>query len=352
MTIGTLPGSASRRLPTVGRPKVVITQPVFEATRALFAGFADLEVNAGPEPWTTAEVARRSADAHAIMVFMTDHLDAAFFASCPRLHVVGAALKGYDNIDVEAASRAGVWVTVVPDLLTVPTAELAIGLMLALGRHVVVADAEIRTRGFHGWRPRHYGTGLAGTTVAVLGLGKVGRAIIERLIPFGCQIRGYDASAAPLPAPISDRVDVSPTMEAAVANADWVVLALPLTVATRHIMGRAQIARLKPGALLVNPARGSLVDEAAVADAIAGGHLAGYAADVFECEDWALPDRPRGIDPRLMAPDAPVVLTPHIGSAVTAARIAIETSAALSILDVLADRPPQGAINGQITIPL
>lgn len=329
----------------VYRPKVVITQPVFEATRALFSGHADLDVNPGPEPWPADEVMRRCGDADAVMAFMTDHLDAAFFTACRRLKVVGAALKGYDNIDVDAAARGGVWVTVVPDHLTVATAELAIGLMLALGRHIVVADREIRENGFRGWRPRHFGTGLAGTTVAVLGLGKVGRAIAERLVPFGCHMRGYDSAAVELPDTLEGHIMTMPTLDEAIAGADWVVLALPLTASARHIMGRCQIAGMKPGALLVNPARGSLVDEAAVADAIASGHLAGYAADVFECEDWAIPDRPRAIDSRLMAPGAPVVLTPHIGSAVTAARIEIEASAARSILDALGGRRPDGAIN-------
>ena len=97
-----------------------------------------------------------------MLAFMTDQVDAAFFAACPRLKVVGAALKGYDNIDVAAAERAGVWVTIVPDLLTVPTAELAIGLMLSLGRHIAAADRSIRDNGFHGWRPAFYGRGIDG----------------------------------------------------------------------------------------------------------------------------------------------------------------------------------------------
>lgn len=113
---------------------------------------------------------------------------------------------------------------------------------------------------------------------------------------------------------------------------------MPLTEHTLHVVNAKTIAAMKPGAWLVNPARGSLVDEAAVADAIARGQLSGYAADVFACEDWARVDRPDGIDARLTAPSAPTVLTPHIGSAVTQARREIEMSAARSIIDVLAGR--------------
>jgi phosphonate dehydrogenase len=118
-----------------------------------------------------------------------------------------------------------------------------------------------------------------------------------------------------------------------------------LTAETRHIVNSKTVAAMKPGARLVNPARGSLVDEAAVADAVACGHLSGYAADAFECEDWALEDRPRRIDPRLTSPSAPTVFTPHIGSGVTEVRREIELSAARSILDVLAGRIPFGAVN-------
>jgi phosphonate dehydrogenase len=135
------------------------------------------------------------------------------------------------------------------------------------------------------------------------------------------------------------------SFEDVTANSDYVVLALPLTASTRHIVNSEAIAGMKPGARLVNPARGSLVDESAVADAIARGHLSGYAADVFECEDWALDDRPARIDPRLTTSLAPTVFTPHIGSGVTGVRREIELTAARSILDVLQGRVPFGAVN-------
>jgi phosphonate dehydrogenase len=135
------------------------------------------------------------------------------------------------------------------------------------------------------------------------------------------------------------------SLEDAIANSDYVVLALPLTAGTRHLVNSRTIADMKRGARLVNPARGSIVDESAVADAISRGHLAGYAADAFECEDWALENRPPGIDRRLTDLSAPTVFTPHIGSAVTEVRREIERSAARSILDVLAGRVPFGAVN-------
>jgi phosphonate dehydrogenase len=124
-----------------------------------------------------------------------------------------------------------------------------------------------------------------------------------------------------------------------------VVLALPLTSATLHIIDRAAIEAMKPGALLINPARGSLVDEAAVADALETGQLGGYAADVFQCEDWARMDRPASIDGRLARAGARTVLTPHIGSAVAGVRRDIELSAARNILAVLSGQIPEEAVN-------
>lgn len=334
----------------MSRPRVVITNRPFPETVALLAPHAVVEVNDAPEPWAPDAVRARCRDATGLLAFMTDRIDAAFLDACPSLRVVGAALKGYDNIDVEAAAARGVTVTIVPDLLTVPTAELAIGLILALGRHIVAGDRDIRSNGFAGWRPRLYGTGLAGATVGILGFGKVGQAIAARLVPFGCRLLAHDASVMAIVPPLADAVRLA-DRDTLLRNADIVVLALPLTRDTQHVIDAAALARLKPGALLVNPARGSLVDEAAVGEALDAGRLGGYAADVFECEDWARPDRPAAIAPRLLAPDAATVLTPHIGSAVTDLRRAIERSAAESILDVLQGRAPVHAVTPTVTTP-
>ncbi|MDX2201249.1 MAG: NAD(P)-dependent oxidoreductase [Hyphomicrobiaceae bacterium] len=325
-------------------PLVVLTNRTFPETRAMLDRIARVVANDGNEPWPRDVLLEHCRHATGIMAFMPDRIDADFLERCPELQVVGAALKGFDNIDVEAASARGVWVTICSDLLTIPTAELAIGLMLALGRNMLAGDNEIRRSGFHGWRPRHYGIGLDGATVGIVGFGKVGQAIATRLSGFDCRILAYDSTldralpgfnAAVAAAPFDELLRVS----------DFVVLALPLLASTKHIIDCRAIAAMKPGALLVNPARGSLVDEAAVADAIARGHLRGYAADVFECEDWARDDRPAAIDERLLADRAATVLTPHLGSAVVDVRRAIEASAARSIAEVLQGHAPSNAIN-------
>lgn len=307
-------------------PCVVATNRVFPETRALFAGRAALIAPKGETPLFGADLHAAMADAQGIMAFMTDHLDTAFLARCPRLRVIGAALKGHDNIDLDAAGTAGVTVCIVPDLLTVPTAERAIGLMLALGPHVLAADRGIRAEGLAGWGDRTpYGTGIAGRTVGIVGQGAVGRAIAARLAGFECRVLTHDPGAGA----------EGTTLDALLRDPDRVVLAAPLIPGTRHMIDAAALSAMKPGASLVNPARGSLVDEEAVADALDSGRVAGYAADVFACEEASLPDRPPDTPARLTAGDARKVLTPHIGSAVVEARRAIERAAG--------DRHPRGA---------
>ncbi len=313
------------------RPHILATARIFPETRAALEALGTVEANAGTEPWPEAERRAQAARATALLAFMTDRVDADFLAAAPDLRIVACALKGADNFDLAACRARGVAVSLVPDLLTAPTAELAIGLAIGLGRHLRAGDAAVRGGGFEGWRPVLYGQGLDGTTVAVLGLGALGAAIAARLAPFGCRLLGVDPARVAPPG-----VEAVP-LDAALAAADLVIAALPLTPGTLHLLDAPRLARMRPGALLVNIGRGSTVREAAVADALAAGHLGGFAADVFELEDWALEARPRAIDQRLLAHPR-TLFTPHLGSAVEGVRRAIELRAAANIADVLAGR--------------
>jgi len=324
--------------------KIVVTNRVFPETLQLLQQYAEVDVNDAVEPWPPAEVRTRCRNADGLLAFMSDRIDEEFLTSCPRLRVIGAALKGYDNIDVAAAEKAGVWVTVVPDLLTIPTAELTIGLMLCLGRHILKGDRSIRENGFGGWRPLFYGAGIDGATVGIVGFGLVGQAIAERLATFHCKLIVSDGSNITLPNNLRRSVSIL-SFDALLSQSDYLVLALPLHETTQHIINRTSITAMKHGAFLINTARGSLVDENAVADALETGQLAGYAADVFECEDWARPDRPAEVERRLTEQAARTVLTPHLGSAVGPVRKEIELAAARSIIEALGGRRPDGAVN-------
>lgn len=319
--------------------RILVTNWIDDDTRARLAAHGEVDAPTTREVPSPADVRRRVAGADAMIAFMPDRIDAPFLAAAPALKIVACALKGFDNFDVEACTKAGVWVSIVPDLLTAPTAELAVGLAIGLARHVRAGDAHIRSGGFSGWQPKLYGVGLQGSTVAVLGLGALGKAIATRLSGFGCRMLGYDAN----PQAAAENVERCP-LDAALAQADYIVVALPLGTGARHLLDAGRIALCKPGALLINVGRGSTVAEAAVADALERGHLGGYAADVFEMEDWALADRPREIDPRLLA-HPHTLFTPHLGSAVAKVRREIALAAADNVLDVLAGQRPRDAVN-------
>jgi phosphonate dehydrogenase len=278
------------------------------------------------------------------MVFMPDSIDDAFLAACPRLKIVAAALKGYDNFDVAACTRRGIWFSIVPDLLTVPTAELAIGLLLGLTRNLLEGDRRIRSGGFQGWRPELYGIGLAGRRLGIIGMGAVGCAIAKRLTGFGMALAYHDKIA------LDDAQELAMgvqrvTLDELLAGSDFVLPMLPMTKETFHLIDRNAIARMKLGSYLINACRGSVVDEQAVAAALREGKLGGYAADVFETEEWSRPDRPCEIPRELLENTAQTFFTPHLGSAVKEVRIEIERHAAQSILQALSGHRPCGAIN-------
>ena len=325
-------------------PKVVVTNRVHDEVLEFLRRRATLDANPDREPWGREELVTRAHDATALITFMNDRVDDDFLGRCPDLGIIACALKGADNFDIDACTRRGVWLTIVPDLLTAPAAELAVGLMVALARRIGEGDRLVKGGSFGGWRPVLYGGTLDQATVGLIGAGRLGTAIARRLGGFGCTVLYHDE--APL-APEQERslALIRAPFEEVLRRSDFVVLATPLTEATHHLIDAGALGRLKPGAYLVNICRGSVVDEDAVADALADGHLAGYAADVFEMEDWALPGRPRTITPRLLAEGARTLLTPHLGSAVTRVRIEIEMAAAASVIQYLDGERPDGALN-------
>ncbi len=325
------------------QPKVVITHWVHPEVLGHLAAHCRVVPNQSRETLPRAEILRRAADAEGLMVFMPDRVDTAFLRACPRLKVIGAALKGYDNLDAAACAADGVALAIVPDLLTAPTAELAVALLLALIRKVKEGDSLVRSGGFAGWRPILYGAGLAGSRVGLVGMGAIGQAIARRLAGFEPQLAYADPRQLP------------PEREAAlglarrelpelVAECDHLLVSVPLSPTTRHLFDAALLAQVKPGAFLVNIGRGSVLDEETVAAALKSGHLAGFAADVFAFEDWALAGRPAVIHPDLLALPEQTLFTPHLGSAVDAVRRDIAFAAADSILAGLEGRPVPGAV--------
>jgi phosphonate dehydrogenase len=325
-------------------PKVVLSSWVHPEVIALLASAVEVVLNQEREALPSDELRRRCRNAQGLMAFMPDRVDEAFLRACPELKVIACALKGYDNFDAAACEQQGVWLTIVPDRLTLPTAELAIGLMIGLARNILPGDRRVRSGSFRGWRPVLYGRGLHGSTVGLIGLGAVGKAVARRLM-------GFETTLL-----YTDRVPLAPHEEGALRlhrvsrdellrRSDFVLLGLPLTSETRGLVDARFLAKLKRGAFLINIARGSLVDESAVAEALESGALGGYAADVFAFEDWAIEERPAGVHERLLRASDRTLFTPHLGSAVDDVRRDIALEAASSLIEALQGRVPTGAVN-------
>jgi phosphonate dehydrogenase len=322
----------------------VLTHWVHPEVLELLGSSCDVVPNPTRDTLPRAEIVRRCREAQAVMVFMPDSVDEAFLEACPALRIVAAALKGYDNFDVEACTRRGVWFTIVPDLLTAATAELAIALLLSVSRHVQEGDRLVRSGRFAGWRPILYGAGLADRTVGLVGMGAIGLAVAQRLFGFETHLIYTD------PTPLHDALQAALRAERLelpelLSRSDFVVVSAPLTPSTFHLIDRQALGQCKPGCYLINIGRGSVVDEQAVSEALDRGQLAGYAADVFEMEDWALPNRPHAIPQSLLDRPAQTVFTPHLGSAVESVRRDIALASARNILQALRGEVPRDAIN-------
>lgn len=327
------------------RPEVVITHWVHPEVIAYLSDIATVWAPTAEEGvWPRDEVIARARTADALITCMADLVDETLLDACPRLRVVSATLKGYDNIDVDACTRHGVWVTILPELLTAPTAELAVGLAIGLMRRIRVGDSVVRGGGFAGWRPMLFGTGLCGTAIGIVGMGRLGRAVARRLAAFEPERILY-ADQERL-APDDERAlgARQADVRALLRDSELIVLTMPLSWDTRHLVGSWALADVHPGAYLVNVSRGSVVDEVAVLAALNDGRLAGYAADVFELEDWALEDRPRNIPDRLRTHPR-TLFTPHLGSAVDDARREMSLTAARQTRQVLEGQRPDGALN-------
>jgi glyoxylate reductase len=303
--------------------KAVTTFPLPGAAVALLSGVAAV---AGPEGWRD-----ELADADALLCLLTDRVDAALLDRAPRLRIVANAVVGYEHVDVRACAERGIVVTHTPDVLTEATADLTWALILATVRRLPQAERSLRAGEFHGWGFWDYlGGDLAGATLGIFGMGRIGRAVARRAAGFGMRVVYHSRTRRP--AEEEARLAAEPvSFDDLLARSDVLTLHAPLTAETRHAIGREALGRMRPGAYLVNTARGALVDEAALVEALRGGRLAGAGLDVYERE----PE----ITPGLL--DLPnVVLLPHIGSATAGTRTRMAMLAARNVHAVLGGRPP------------
>jgi glyoxylate reductase len=286
----------------------------------------ELDVHDSEWPPAREALLARAAGREGLMTMLTDRIDDELLdAAGPQLRVVANFAVGFDNVDVPACTRRGVIVSNTPDVLTQATAELTIALMLALARRVAEGDRLVRRREDWIWAPNMMlGRGLAGLELGLVGYGRIGQAVALLAGAHGMSVV-HSTSRAGLP------------LEELLARADVVSLHLPLSEETRHMIDAAALARMKPSAVLVNTSRGPIVDEAALAAALADGTIAGAALDVFERE-------PEVTEALLGLEN--VVLTPHLGSATLETREAMGMLCVRALRAVLLEhRTPENALN-------
>jgi len=314
------------------RPLVVETTPVGADILAAI-DFADV-VEIRPEQSRRA-LLDATAGAEAILNPGNLLIDAELLDGSPNLRIIANVARGYDNLDLEELARRGIWATNVPDAFTASTAEVGMGLLLMVMRRMAEGDAYVRRGGWDRFVPGEWdGHSLVGKTIGIIGYGLIGQAMAHRARAFDMEViqhqrtRRDDADAPWVP------------LDELLARSDVVSLHTPLSAETQHLINRETLAKMKPGAVLINTARGKVVEEAALLEALESGHLGGAGLDVVEFEpacSAALRERPN------------VVITPHLGGGTLESRRAAQVHAVANVAAVLRGEPPIQPLNTPAT---
>jgi lactate dehydrogenase-like 2-hydroxyacid dehydrogenase len=314
--------------------RLVITRRVFPEIIDALRGEFDVVANQDDAEWTPAQLAAVLKDADAALITSGERIDDALLAQCPRLKVVANIAVGYNNIDVAACTRHGVLATNTPDVLNEATADHAWALLLAAARRVGESERWLRAGHWKRWTFEMFnGADVGGTTLGVLGMGRIGRAIARRAAGFSMPVLYHNRKR--LPADQEDGARYVPFDEL-LARSDHLVIVLPYSPAVQHLIGAAEIAKMKSTAVLVNIARGGIVDDAALAVALREGRLAAAGLDVYEGEP--------SVHAGLLELDN-AVLTPHIASSTRATRHAMAALAIENARAALAGRVPPSLLN-------
>jgi glyoxylate/hydroxypyruvate/2-ketogluconate reductase len=316
----------------VRRAAVLVALRTFPEVLDKLRAHFDVDTNDEPRDLLRDELIARLQGKQGLFVTAVEPVDATLVAACPDLRVVSSMAVGYNNIDVAACKARGITVTNAPDVLTETTADFGFALMLAAARRITESEHFLRAGRWQRWAFDFFcGAEVHGSTLGILGMGRIGQAIARRgALGFGMKVVYHNRSrlAPELEAPLGARwVD----KDALLRESDHLVLVVPYSKASHHAIGAAELALMKPTATLTNVARGGVVDDVALAKALADRRIAAAALDVFEGEPKVHPD--------LLAQNN-VVLTPHIASATTGTRRKMAMLAADNLVAVLGGRPP------------
>ncbi len=313
---------------TDSKPKIFVARRLPDAVEARLTADYDATLNSGDQPYSGDEIIAGSEGYDGVVVTPTDHMTAEVIERLPAsVSVLATFSVGFDHINVDAAKARGLVVTNTPDVLTDATADLAFALLLAAARGIPWADRYVRAGAFVGWTPG-LGVGLdvTGRTLGIVGAGRIGRALAERARGFRMEVLLHGRSGGT-------------SLHELLERSDFVSLHVPLTAETRHLIGAAELARMKPSAVLVNTSRGAVVDEAALVRALRERSIAAAALDVVEREPALAPG---------LAALPNVVLAPHLGSATHATRDRMAEIAAQNVVACATGAPlPTAVVSGR-----
>ena len=320
------------------KPRILITRAVFPEHLARLEACFDVESNQSDAQFTPTELARRLSDRDGALVAAGDRMDAAMLAAAPSLRVVSTISVGTNHIDVAACRARGVLVTNTPDVLTETTADFAWALIMAAARRVTESERWLREGKWQRWSLDQFlGADVHHATLGILGMGRIGQAIARRASGFAMRVVYHNRSRLPEEIERACRAEYV-AKDALFAEADHLIVVVPYAPENHHVVGARELAAMKPTATLTNIARGGLIDETALADALAHGRLGAAGLDVFEGEPT--------INPALLALDN-IVLTPHIGSASRATRNAMGHLAIDNLIAALDGQRPVNFVNAE-----
>lgn len=316
--------------------KVLVTGKLPQEAIDLLEKHHEVTLNSREQPMSRQDISGQIADKEGLLCMITDKIDDELLAQAPQLRMIANYGVGFDHIDLDAATKRGIRVANTPGVLSDATADLAFALMLAVARRVIEGDRMTRAGQFKPWSPMTFlGTQVTGKTLGIVGLGQIGKALARRASGFDMPVlyhnrrriaedeeRALNATYADLPSLL--------------AQSDFVSLHVTLTEQTRHLIGEAQFKLMKPSAFLINVARGPVVDEGALVQALRTKTIAGAGLDVYEKEPQLSP----GLDEL-----DNVVLLPHVGSATVETRTHMAFLAVENMLEGLAGRRPPNCLN-------
>ncbi|QAU33921.1 D-glycerate dehydrogenase [Janthinobacterium sp. 17J80-10] len=321
------------------KPKILIARAIFPEIVERLSDYFEVQANPGDESWSPARLQEHLRGKQGLFCTAGEAIGADLIRACPELRVIANMAVGFNNIDLDAATRAGILVTNTPELLNETTADFAWALLMAAARRVGESERWLRDGQWQRWRYDAFlGADLHGATLGILGMGRIGQAIARRSRGFDMQVLYHNRT--PLPAELEAHANHARYVarDDLLARADHLVLVLPYSAATHHAIGAAELALMKPTATLVNIARGGIVDDAALIAALRERRIAAAGLDVFENEPAFHPD--------FLALDN-AVLTPHIGSASAPTRHAMAACAADNLIAAFSGKAPPNLLNPQ-----